>query len=73
MFERIRKLLEPKPSPPGMTKSLLRELAGLKPGQAMRLRHESGAEFTVMHSEDFDHIAGLAGLKLRPVIEFEEL
>lgn len=58
------------PDPPpviGFTRGLRRELDALEPGESLRLRTPDGEEFTIMHSDDFTHIARLANLQERPV------
>lgn len=54
----------PDPEPVfGLTRALRQELDQLPPGQSLHLTSSDGTEFTIMHSDDFEHIVRLAGLK----------
>jgi hypothetical protein len=62
----------PEPEPiVGFTKALRRCLDALPPGQSLKLTADDGAQFTVMHSDDFEHITRLAGLTAKPSIASE--
>lgn len=50
----------------GFTKALRRSLDAMPPGQSLKLTAEDGAQFTIMHSDDFEHVAKLAGLVEKP-------
>lgn len=49
----------------GMPPELIGYLEALAPGQALEISLENGDSFVLMQSDDFHHIAGLAGLKSR--------
>lgn len=56
----------PDPEPViGFTRALRKELDELAPGQALRLTAPDGSQFTIMNSDDFEHITKLARLKAR--------
>lgn len=56
----------PNPGPViGFTRALRLELDRLPPGQSLQVTAADGAEFTVMHADDFEHIIRLAGLRAR--------
>lgn len=47
----------------GFTDDMLQAIKELEPGRALAITGSEGNEFTIMHSDDFAHIIGLAGLK----------
>lgn len=58
----LRELWAPARIEIGITQGLRKELDDLPPGQGLRLTSADGAQYVIIPADDFDHIAGLAGL-----------
>lgn len=48
-----------------ISRKLWAELASAKPGGVTMIADGEGNELAIMHRDDFEHIAGLAGLRVK--------
>lgn len=47
------------------------DLLSIEPGQCLELKLESGEWFTIMHSDDANHVMSLCGLTTKKLDEFQ--
>jgi len=52
--------------------ALLKAARAIEPGKGVKLEAESGESYVLIRTEDFEHIAEMAGMRVRDTTDGEE-